>query len=279
MSSLKLFVFDLKNGIATYWYRYVLIFFFFILAALASQNDSLRQGLPLEDLTFGDYLFGTFYGMQEYHRDSLMPFSVPALWISLFLLVFYAVLDYPYQDILGAGQRFIVQSQSRTTWWLTKCLWVIVSIVLVYIISFLALLFITFISGGAFDFSFSANVLTMKGFAKDYVFELGNLFSFLFLCFVMTVSLGLLQLFLSLILKPAISFIFMIIILFFSAYYQFSFLPGNYLMAARSGAFFSSGLDMFGGIILAVGIGVAATLCGGMYMKRMDIIEKESLHD
>lgn len=96
------------------------------------------------------------------------------------------------------------------------------------------------------------------------------------LCIVVVLcSLSLLQLFLSIFLRPSISFLSMILLLIASAYAQTWYLPGNYLMFVRWGGFVEGGVDMWVGMMLCLGVALVFGVVGFGYFCKMDLVDRE----
>lgn len=275
MRFLRLFKFDIRNGVVRFWYRYAIVLVFFVLSAVPLWSMSEFYGMSAESLTYGDYLVHAFAGMKEYVYDPRNPFNFPALWMLAFLLVAYLTLSYPYGDLMGSGRHELVGAGSRSTWWCSKCCWVVVSVLLFYAVAALGIALFVAISGGVFSLSLSAELPSALDFGNDWLAGPWDSAGLFFLFPSMTVALCLLQLMISLAAKPIPSFLCTIALLFFSAYFKSPFLPGNYLMAARSEVFIVSGMPIMGGFVAALIIAIFSILCGKLIFRKMDIMEKE----
>lgn len=82
------------------------------------------------------------------------------------------------------------------------------------------------------------------------------------------------QLVISLILRPIISFLCTVVILFFSAFYLTPWLLGNYLMAARSSAFLAYGMNPGLGAIFSLVLIADMVVVGAIIVNRIDLFAK-----
>ena len=97
----------------------------------------------------------------------------------------------------------------------------------------------------------------------------------MFMPFLVTLALSILQMALSLVFKPAFAFIFSSVLLISSAYYMTPFLIGNFAMAVRSSKVVSNGLNLTDGIIAALVIIALGVVIGILAIRRHNILSKE----
>lgn len=273
MKFLRLLKSDMRNGIARLWYRYAAALGVFTLSAVFLWSASAAQGAG--PLSFGDYLVAAFFGMKEYFFELRDPFNFPALWMLVFLVIAYLTLNYPYEDLMGSGKHELVESGNRSLWWFSKCCWVVASVLLFYAAAAFGVFLVALAAGGSLDLSLSPSLPALLDFGSAILPAPWNIAGLLLLFPAMTMALCLLQLLLSLAMKPMPSFFCSIAILFFSAYFKEPFLPGNYLMAARSEVFIASGMSAVEGAGIALGMAIVSVLCGWALFLNKDIMEKE----
>jgi hypothetical protein len=277
----KVLRYDLLNGTLKSAKKYLLAILIFIIAALdfTLRAPGLRRNLNAEVSTVGDYLMYLFYGMNEYEIGSPEPFRFPALWMLVVLFALYIVLYYPYNDLYGYGKQVLVNAGSRSAWWLSKCAWV-VSTVLIY---FLLLFSTIFIYAKAEGTSMSLNIskymyMTFLPAAELKETLPTNLNAEIILMpFLLVLALGLLQLFMSLLVRPILSYSLSIALLVISAYYVHPCFLGNYAMIARSDKLIETGVNNTVGIYYLLGIIVISIILGWIYFYKFDILSNERI--
>lgn len=227
-------------------------------------------------LTFADNVALVFAGSLPFEYRPGVMFVPPLGWTLLSMLVLYASLSYPYRDLMGFGQQVLVRENSRVMWLLSKCIWVLLTCLLSCAAIALTAALWTFVHGQEFNTLLHSDALylaamLMGPFKADTLDGSGFL-----LCIVVVLSsLSLLQLFLSIFLRPSISFLSMILLLIASAYAQTWYLPGNYLMFVRWGGFIDGGVDMWIGMALCVGAALVFGALGFGCFCKMDLVDRE----
>lgn len=232
--------------------------------------------VDVAELTFADNIALIFAGSLPFEYRPGVMFVPPLGWTLLSMLVLYASLSYPYRDLMGFGQQVLVRENSRVTWLLSKCIWVALTCLLGCTIIVLVAAIWTLVQGQGFTTVLHSDALylaamLMGPFKADMLDGAGFM-----LCIVVVLcSLSLLQLFLSIFLRPSISFLSMILLLIASAYAQTWYLPGNYLMFVRWGGFVEGGVDMWVGMMLCLGVALVFGVVGFGYFCKMDLVDRE----
>lgn len=227
-------------------------------------------------LTFADNVALVFAGSLPFEYRPGVMFVPPLGWTLLSMLVLYSSLSYPYRDLMGFGQQVLVRENSRVTWLLSKCVWVILACILSCSVIALTAVCWTLVHGQGFDMLLHSDALylaamLMGPFRADVLDGSGFL-----LCIVVVLcSLSLLQLFLGILLRPSIAYLFMILLLIASAYAQTWYLPGNYLMFVRWGGFVEGGVDVRIGMLLCLGVALVSVIAGIGYFCKMDLVDRE----
>lgn len=232
--------------------------------------------VDVAELTFADNIALIFAGSLPFEYRPGVMFVPPLGWTLLSMLVLYASLSYPYRDLMGFGQQVLVRENSRVTWLLSKCIWVALTCLLGCTIIVLVAAIWTLVQGQGLTTVLHSDALYLAAmligpFKADMLDGAGFM-----LCIVVVLcSLSLLQLFLSIFLRPSISFLSMILLLIASAYAQTWYLPGNYLMFVRWGGFVEGGVDMWVGMMLCLGVALVFGVVGFGYFCKMDLVDRE----
>ncbi|MDD5799478.1 MAG: hypothetical protein PUD09_02355 [Coriobacteriales bacterium] len=223
--------------------------------------------------TFGNEMVVTLAGMQAYLPGMSDPFRFPVSWVILLMLVSYMTLGFPYRDLEGFGQKVLTKSGSRWRWWLSKCVWVTLCVLVYWALLYATLMVFSMATGNGISLKVSDAVpklvqadLTIRPNTDEFV-------AFLLVAPCVMTSLCLLQLCLSLFIRPTLSYVATLSILFLSAfYYQCPLLPGNYLMMFRSLGLVRDGYPALQGLVLAIVLGTASVVVGGVAFRRKDIL-------
>lgn len=288
----KIFRYDIKNGITKAYKKYILAFVFFISAALIFRM-SVESGVP----TLGDYTLFIMTGIAPYTPSPLVRFEFPIVWVCFFMIIFFIVLYYPYDDIDGFGKYILISSKKRSFWYLSKCLWVVFSVILYFALFMLSNLIVGVIFGDSLKPGLSeiglesiytdvANESVAAPIGAETALEgaynggtvTPNCLVELYLNpFLVCVATSLIQTTFSLFVKPVFSYILSAAILIFSAYYTSPFMIGNYAMVSRSALFAADGVKGTTGIIICVAAAVLACVVGVLRFRNYDIIGRDEM--
>ncbi len=102
-----------------------------------------------------------------------------------------------------------------------------------------------------------------------------NITSIFFMVGFVLVALALLQLLLSLLIKPLFSYFLLVGYFFAGAYFQYPALFSNYAMPARNALLVTTGLDMTGGVVIGLWISVLSVIIGYYVFKNRDILDSD----
>lgn len=274
----KCLKYDLKCGLLKEYKKYIVAIGLFIIIGF----DFFIKMSYIE-ITVPDYLFYLFFGMEEYVPSPGNKFRFPALWVAVILYVSYITLYYPYKDLNGYGKNILLNTQSKKTWYLSKCMWVTVSTIIYFVIGFVVLSLFAIISGAEITADVSSNAVIklipfitteQNLFYNDAIYYKVTILHFV-LPIIICVMNNLLQLFLSLFIKPFFSFIFTVSYTIASAYYLKSFMLGNYAMIARSNIFIDNGVNFTNGLIISLGVILVVIISGTALFSKQDILNKE----
>lgn len=274
----KCLKYDLKCGLLKEYKKYIVAIGLFLIIGF----DFFIKMSDIE-ITVPDYLFYLFFGMEEYVPSPGNKFRFPALWVAVILYVSYITLYYPYKDSNGYGKNILLNTQSKKTWYLSKCMWVTVSTTIYFLIGLVVLSLFAIISGAEITPDVSSKVVIkfipfitteQNLFYNDAIYYKVTILHFV-IPVIICVMNNLLQLFLSLFIKPFFSFIFTVSYTIASAYYLKSFMLGNYAMIARSNIFIDNGVNFTDGLIISLGVILVVIISGTILFSKQDILNKE----
>lgn len=243
------------------------------LASLVSDYGSaVSAGHDVSGLSFADNVALLFAGSQPYEYRAGVLFMPPIGWLLMLMLVLYVTLSYPYRDLHGFGQQVLMRGGSRRSWWVSKCVWVAGMTGLAVVVLLVVAAIWTLIQGQSFDMDLHGALLYVaRGPVERLRMQETSAWPFVLGALVTLLAIDWLQLALSLVLRPSIAYLGILLYLIFSAFAQHPLLVGNALMLVRWGGLIESGVDPACAGAVALGIALAAILCGGALFSRMDI--------
>lgn len=237
---------DLKNGFVREYKKFILAAGLFVALCVDFflRSESMRKPMNADTSTLGDYLMYVFAGIAEFRPEKGDPFQFPALWMLVMLLILYIVLYYPYKDLMGYGKQVLISTRSRTVWWLSKCGWLVTNA-----LCYFALLYaVVFLFCALIGVPLSLH--TSEYFFLYYITSETRVLNFpqtmnlvlLVMPWLLVMAVGLLQMLLSLFIRPLYSYCVSVALLLASTYYLNPFLLGNYAMILRSNRVVTNGV-------------------------------------
>lgn len=274
MRFIKFLQFDLYNGILKKYKSY-LGFMFFIIVVFVDCQAICRSFES--SFSLGEYMMYLYGGIKRYVPTPGEPFKFPYLWLLNHLLILYFTLNYTSSDLNGFGQQTIYRSGSRLNWWLSKCSWQVISVTAYYFLAWIIITLLAIISRETLSFDVTERALWFVDFGDTIIpFENIRLTSeLLFLPLLFTISIGLMQLMLSIVFKPIIAYIISAAICIMSSHSQSLLLLGNYAMAVRSNRVISDGMNSSIGIVSMITLSLVCVVIGALRFRRYDILSKE----
>ncbi|MDR0917861.1 MAG: hypothetical protein LBM93_01210 [Oscillospiraceae bacterium] len=273
MKYIKIIIFDIKNGILKNKFFFCCVL---IMPCIFCIDFLMKAKLHnISDYSFADFYMFIYGGMNEYIPSSQNMFRVPVLWVILFTTMFFGSLNYPYNDLFGYGKQILLRTKGRVLWWLSKCCWNVVYILLFHIIIiYIICIFVLIVRA---DFELDINVeLLARNFLAEPMSLTSDSIRLQFLLFsspiLISVALNLLQMTISLFIKPIFSFLLMSVILISSSYLMSNSMLGNYGMIFRSNIVLKNGLNFEPGIYISLIIIVLSIIIGMFKFKKYDII-------
>lgn len=205
-------------------------------------------------VSFGDFWMYLYGGMKVYRPQDGTAFLFPVIWILLLSIPAFLVLHYPFRDMLEIGPQILYRSGSRKNWWLSKCFWNLCCTTCFYLIVLFTALFLCILWKCPLTADLHPKVIQILFQLTDQTVS-GSLIlpwhTFL-LPLLISLALNMLQMTLSLFLKPLFGFLCTSVILICSAYAMHPALPGNYAMLLRHNWFIPKGVSPGFGVALAL---------------------------
>lgn len=278
----KLLFHDLRTGLADHKGRILITFLLFF--CLSTYHFFTLRIYELTNpeffnrpVTTGDYFLALVGGCGKVEQlpGGGTTFTMPVLWLMFVLWMQFSSLYYPFADLNGMGKHLLCLSGQRTIWWFSKCLWTVCNTLVHYLAAFLA----SWTAGlclGAVP-SMEANVylfqeLKMNGelLTSETTW---NLFPIVVSLPLILTTLALLQLTLSVMIKPLFSYLLLAGLFVAGTYLQSPVLLGNFAMPARNSLLTTIGLPAALGILLCLWIAAGSVLLGQVLFEKMDLLE------
>lgn len=203
--------------------------------------------------------------------------ELPVLWLLIIGSCLLINMDYILNDLATNGQQIIIRCKNRVTWYLSKCIWNIMSSLLYLAIILISIAVVGSISGNYISLSITPATLAV-------LFDIWGLESvtswqavmvgIVLPCATIT-ALNLLEMTLCLFVKPILSFLSCIGILVVAIYVDNGFLLGNGAMTIRN-IVIDAGESALGMVLLSIIITIiGCVILGFLRFSRMDILPRE----
>lgn len=276
MKVIKLFKRDLDLGI-----RKRMLFFIFPMIVAAIQTPQIHELIvSLNDRfivsgngTVMDYYLYCMKGMEIYIFNPKETFLVPIHWFLLQIFAAYIVAYYAHDDYHSCGRNIFLACRDKSSWWISKCLWCACTVIVYYASFFFAVYVTSTYYGAKPSLSYSKQVAPailgnriLKMSSKDTIMVA------IVVPIVVMIGVSMLQMFLSFILTPIMSFAIVACIYVISAYYTKWYFVGSYSMIQRSVFFADDGMVAMTGLLLGVTMIFAACSYGKAYFEERDLI-------
>ena len=265
--------YDLKNGIIqrSVWLLLPIVIFLIALYRISSYAAFYDYGMNL-----GKCLLIALAGNVSIESAG-KHFSVPMLWLVSQLGSVLFTLEYPLRDLNLFGRQIIVRCEKRYQWWLSKCVWCLLSVWIYWLIGIIMMVVFCLIRwfplSLTIDSETAASVLTE--FDTDFTFMASGKAFWLLILVPMTMSalLCMLQMLISLLKNEITALCVSVIFIIWSmcSLNPIAFL--NYAMMQRLSLFYHDGMNVFGGFAAALIMIVCCVLAGIDAFNRMDILE------
>lgn len=284
----KLLRYDLRQGL---WAKpakgvavAALAGFFFFCFCLDTFHTFYYQVSGFKDinalgLSFGDVLLTQIGGvLPPDTAGGIESFSFPIKWFFLHALILFFTLDHASGDLGRCGMQVISRCGSKGRWWLSKCLWNLTATAFYYAVFFAVTALLSAISGKDMSMTLNAQV-----FAANFAESLpawcasdGALLTALcILPCVVGLALNMLQMTLTLYMRPMAAYLAVCAYLMAGVFYAHPALLSNFALTVRSRAVGVYALSNAEGIMLCLGLIFAAVGVGLWRIRNMDLIEQE----
>lgn len=268
----RIFKSDWCNGIVSRKGRFILPFVvsFFLCVTFVRQFHSYSSFHNADvQLSFIECLMYFFRGMEKFDPSDDTFLNLPITYVYLNLYLAYLIGDYLVKDIKGFGIYMLLNTGSRSKWWISKCLWNLITVCIFYTSIILGTM-----AGWLLTTKGKGGFWNIDRFASGYILNNNTVevssktVAEFFACVLLiSISFSIMQMMLSVFIKPVGSFFSIAVITVVSAYYCAWFLPGNYMMLLRINE-----LHNINSYIMSVIIIIASFFIGLIYFRKRDLI-------
>ncbi len=275
--------YDFKNHLVGKWWKLLILAAFsaLILAVFGYFVDQNKIALQyagafeadLKNYTFIDVVI-QFFGVYYIH-----------LWLVVHVLMMYMVLYFPFKDLSGYGRMVLVYSRSRKSFWYSKCAVTFLWILAFYAVMWIAILIFSVCTG--VQMSMTVTELGIKYFpiisdgntVERSVYAGRHMWTAEFILPLLTAAaMALLQMFLSLIVRPMYSFMFTVALYLAS---DVIVTPAPFLLPAYGLIYHNAVFNYNGGsLVSAVGLMLCGAVIlisvfgGAVLFKKYEILDK-----
>lgn len=229
----------------------------------------------------GDYFVYCMAGMEPFQRGYGEGFQFPISWLLFWGCAFFGTLSYPRRDLTSYGQQILIRVDRKTSWWISKCIWIVVNSALFFLMYALTILLFALINSIPFYFK-NQPELTMHLFTNYYELTFSLSLSgiqvialSLLLPLAFLISMALLQLLLSLVIPPIFAFFVTLSVLIISAFLTNPFLIGNYAMVLRNSNLIEGGVTLAQGFLIFALLAITVIIVGFYVIKYINILPLE----
>lgn len=261
---------------------YFLYFFMDVLHIFWS-GGTLTENLDVfqkQRITICDSLLYLTGGMLPVSFKSLTDsFQFPVRWLLPHVLILFFTLDYARNDLTHGGTQVLTRAHNRVLWWMSKCIWNTMTVFSCFAtelaVWFLLSSFVIKTEG------FSLNSILFEGFfnaslPEQGIFTWKYIGTFCLLPVLVCAAVSLLQMTLTLYVKPVFAYVAAIVYYIAGVYYVTPLLLSNYALSVRSSTIGLYNFRPETGLILCVASGIIAVSIGGVRLCRMDLLNYDS---
>lgn len=261
--------YDIKEGIVRFIPLYALTGVF-VLAFGWDARMHLAEGVPAPSVL--DLAVYMFQGMDEYvYVKGGPPFDIPISFLTLSFCFALFACYYAHREWKLRGTVYIPRYESKMYFWISKCIWCILQMILLYLMIFVILWGIA-AAGGNISVLLSRETLAcLKGLPLSensmdyikYIFGLG-LFT--------AIVLNQIQLTAQMLFSPVIGYILVIAVITSSAYFYRFYMPGNYYMLLRTALFREDGITLQQASLVLGILWIVLVLIGAVIVRKKDVL-------
>ncbi len=275
--------YNFRIGILGQWKK-LLFVVLFVLGICAISNKNLLQAIPIifgenfnsVKIGFLDYIFEIFKGERPVLTAAGQGsyYTLSTIVLLLWLLLSFCCGNFVIHELQTYSEIILTRVKSRYSWWNQKTVWNVSMVVVFYTLIHLTVFLFCF-------FSPSGDILAFEGILHPQVLSnepiLNGEFwiAVILVPLVSGIALTQMQITLSLLVGPFVSYILMLAYFVCCTYVSSPLLIGNGLMLIRNRLFVSSGISSQLMIVFSVCYWLISYVVGAVILNRYPIIKRK----
>lgn len=269
---IKLIKYDLIAGFRYNLKKYIILILF--VAACCSVyyvqlNDSIDQ---LDEIKAGylDYVIEMLMGSPSFNLATGL--KIPIQLIGIHIIIGSVVGYYPFDDINGYGKQIFIRTSKKSKWWNSKVIWCMTSVVFSYVLIFLTIFLFCLFTGQSIISSYHPEMFEITEQVYIGGMHFTSVVAYMFILpVVYSCFASLLQVSLSMIIGPILSFLVNMFLLFLGIVVTTPLILINYAMLLRN--YMISGVNITGRVGLVVlCLGLAVTyFVGRIFVNKKEL--------
>ncbi len=268
--------YDIVNGIIHQWKKFLLIAV--VYGILITQFLAVcKMKHLIGQYTISDIVLYLFKGM-SWITDDKSEITIPTAYILPNVLIAFAIGNYPFKDINGYGGMVLMRAKKKLVWWISKCIWAVITSVVTYAI--LTAEVVAFaLAGGKISWQVNKDICyKVSGYDKIFIKDNVNLTKLavyiLIVGLLTTIAICLVQICVSQIMGAIIGYIAVVVILIMGVFLRSFLFIGNGFMALRNIMYTPEGGSFKLTVIADIVLIVVSVIAGYVSFRRMDILKK-----
>ncbi len=265
---------DLRQGIIKYIWVYIalaiIVFwgssYFYQCEQFSMQYEKINY--PVSGIAMLMYIL---QGNERYVPNPENTFQISMIWLLPFLLIGYIIYAYPVHDLKLYGYNYMIRTKSRWSWWLAKIVWMMTHI-LISIITIITSVFVSaWIKGEPVIQMPCPEILESLNLTGFDTLSNETIMAIILVMQITILGLSMIQMLLSFVWNPFISYVVLILIYVGSVYSTTWTLPGNFLMLQRLEIISGDGILYEMGFVYMLPLLVLSIVCGRLFIRKYDI--------
>lgn len=277
--------YDIRYGFISKPIKWFIILFFYAFLYLCFTFDIFHLfyydvrgigDINSLSLSVGDVIMFELGGklpMLSFSRDSKI--LLPTSWFLAHILICYVTLHYLSEDLSHGGVQVISRVKNKSLWWFSKCLWNIITVISCYVIGYGVLYLLCLITCKNNTLALNANIFSIIFSANLANKTASNGELFLYLCAlpcIVGITINLMQMTLTLYVKPIFAFIASCVYFIAGMYYANPIMISNYAMPVRGAVIGIYNFSFSSGALICLAFCIAAVYIGVYRIKKMDLV-------
>lgn len=275
-----LLVYDLRHGIGENVLKYLLLI---VLSVIGAWGFG-REYLPYLDYdilsskaTVWDHLIHLFWGEPPLSAERDLRSNLPMLWLLIMITLTIAVGYYLYQQGEGFGRNILLKGESRTAWWLSKCIWCTASAAIAMVSLILGVLLCGAFQGLSWG-GVNWDIIRMaKGMEEQGGAPVESMLMVTLLPLLILSATALWQQVLSMIIQPLVALLLIVAYYLAASFYDSPLLLGTYITFCRSKYVVNGGWSLGEGVCVGAIAYILAIFIGIVVVKRRDFLQRHQI--